>query len=66
MAEFNMHKEDVAFDKKVAKQPPVPRTRKYIPIKVKCRVCGKEESVNPMLIESADRYKCNKCSSMAG
>ena len=66
MAEFNMHKEDVEFDRKVSKLPPVPRTRKYNAINVKCRVCGKEESVNPTLIESVDRYKCNKCSSMAG
>tara|TARA_A100001201_G_scaffold141676_1_gene137699 strand:- start:1586 stop:1963 length:378 start_codon:yes stop_codon:yes gene_type:complete len=66
MAEFNMHKEDVEFDRKVSKLPPVPRTRKYNAINVKCRVCGKEESVSPTLIESVDRYKCNKCSSMAG
>lgn len=66
MAEFTMHKEDIAFDKKVTKQPPVPRTRQYVPVTVKCRVCGKEQSVNPMLIESVDRYKCNKCSAMAG
>jgi endo-1,4-beta-mannosidase len=66
MAEFSMHKEDVEFDRKVSKQPPVPRTRTYNAISVRCRVCGKEESVNPTLIESVDRYKCNKCSSMAG
>ena len=66
MAEFTMHKEDVEFDKKVAKQPPVPRTRRYIPVKVTCRVCGKAEAVNPALIDSVDRYKCNKCSAMAG
>ena len=66
MAEFSMHKEDVEFDRKVSKQPPVPRTRTYNTISVRCRVCGKEESVNPTLIESVDRYKCNKCSSMAG
>ena len=66
MAEFTMHKEDVEFDKRVAKQPPVPRTRSYNPISVRCRVCGKEEQVNPTLIESVDRYKCNKCSAMAG
>jgi|MDTG01.3.fsa_nt_gb translation initiation factor 2 beta subunit (eIF-2beta)/eIF-5 len=66
MAEFSMHKEDVEFDRKVSKQPPVPRTRTYNSVNVKCRVCGKEESVNPTLIESVDRYKCNKCSSMAG
>jgi hypothetical protein len=66
MAEFSMHKEDVEFDKKVARQPPVPRTRSFNAVKVRCRVCGKEESVNPGLIDSIDRYKCNKCSAMAG
>lgn len=66
MAEFTMHKEDVEFDKKVSKQPPVPRTRDYTPVSVTCRVCGKKEEVNAGVIESMDRYKCNKCSSMAG
>lgn len=66
MAEFTMHKEDVEFDRKVSKQPPVPRTRDYTPVSVTCRVCGKKEEVNAGVIESMDRYKCNKCSSMAG
>lgn len=66
MAEFGMHKEDIEFDRKVAKTPPVPRTRKFVPVEVKCRVCGKTESVNPSIIDVLDRYKCNKCSSMAG
>tara|TARA_R110002074_G_scaffold395973_1_gene584810 strand:- start:252 stop:629 length:378 start_codon:yes stop_codon:yes gene_type:complete len=66
MAEFKMHKEDIEFDKKVSKQPPVPRTRNYNPVSVRCRVCGIQQEVNPTLIESVDRYKCNKCSAMAG
>ncbi len=66
MAEFTMHKEDVEFDKKVSKQPPVPRTRDYTPVNVTCRVCGKKEEVNAGVKESIDRYKCNKCSTMAG
>jgi hypothetical protein len=66
MAEFNMHKEDVEFDKKVSKQSPVPRTRSYTPVNVTCRVCGKKEEVNAGVVESIDRYKCNKCSTMAG
>jgi len=66
MAEFAMHKEDIEFDKKVTKLPPVPRTRQFVPVEVKCRVCGKTEKVNPSILDSIDRYKCNKCSSMAG
>lgn len=66
MPVFNMHKEDVEIDKKLCKYPPVTRNRKYNPIKVTCRVCGKTESVNPAVVDSVERYKCNKCSSMAG
>lgn len=67
MPEMRMHKDDCAIDKKLAKSPPTPRTRQYEPVKVKCRSCGKEEKVNPNIIpESTDRYKCNKCSGMAG
>lgn len=67
MAEFSMHKADSIIDKKLAVQPPTPRTRKFTPIKVKCRVCGKEEEINPSLLASdKERYKCNKCSAIAG
>ena len=66
MAEFRMHKEDVAVDKKLSKFPPVPRTRQFMPIEVICRVCGKKEKVNPGVVESIDRYKCNKCCSSNG
>lgn len=66
MPEFNMCKEDLAFDKKVIKPPPSVRLRDYEPIKVKCRVCGKSEKVAPSLVESIERYKCNKCSTGAG
>jgi lysyl-tRNA synthetase class I len=66
MAEFRMHKEDVAVDKKLSKFPPVPRTRQFTPIEVICRVCGKKEKVNPGVLESIDRYKCNKCCSSNG
>jgi hypothetical protein len=66
MAEFRMHKEDVAVDKKLSKFPPVPRTRQFTPIEVICRVCGKKEKVNPGVVESIDRYKCNKCCSSNG
>lgn len=66
MAEFNMCKEDVAIDKKIKKPPPSIRNRPFDFIKVQCRVCGKKEKVAPVLIESTDRYKCNKCSTGAG
>ena len=67
MAELHMHKEDIAVDKKLVVQPPVPRARKFQMLKVTCRVCGKTEEVNPVLItDSLDRYKCNKCSAGAG
>lgn len=66
MAEFRMHKEDIAVDKKLSKFPPVPRTRQFTPIEVICRVCGKKEKVNPGVVESIDRYKCNKCCSSNG
>lgn len=66
MPEKNMHKEDIEFDKKVAKHSPVPRNRTFEPIKVTCRVCGKSEKINPSLVESIQRYKCNQCSTQAG
>lgn len=66
MPEANMHMEDVEIDKKLSKFPPTYRGRKYQPINVKCRVCGKSEKVNPSLVESMDRYKCNKCCSIPG
>jgi hypothetical protein len=67
MAEFSMHKADSIIDKKLAVQPLTPRTRKFTTIKVRCRVCGKEEEINPALLASEkQRYKCNTCSSIAG
>jgi hypothetical protein len=66
MPERNMHKSDTKIDKKLNKYPPTPRNRPFKAIDVVCRICGKKESVNPKIIpESADRYKCNKCSSSA-
>ena len=66
MSEKNMHKEDIEFDKKVAKHSPVPRNRTFERIKITCRVCGKSENVAPALVESIQRYKCNQCSTQAG
>jgi hypothetical protein len=67
MPEKNMHKEDIAIDKKLAVHPPVPRARQFASVDVQCRVCGRKETVNPVLLpDSVERYKCNKCSSSAG
>lgn len=66
MPEFHLHKEDSVFDKKVSKYPPVPRNRSFNYVKVKCRVCGKEEDISPSLVESKERYKCNKCCTGSG
>lgn len=67
MMEARMHKEDIAIDKKLSVLPPVPRARPFEWINAVCRVCGKKEKVNPVLItDSIDRYKCNKCATGAG
>jgi lysyl-tRNA synthetase class I len=63
MQEFALHKEDCEIDKKLSKFPPVPRTRHFEPISVVCMMCGKSEKVSPNIVDSIDRYKCNKCCS---
>lgn len=68
MPERNMHKEDTAIDKMLCQAPPVARARDFVPVKVRCRVCNKEEMVNPAIVYDLrdNRYKCNKCSTSAG
>jgi hypothetical protein len=66
MPEMHMFKSDTIIDQKLQKRPPTPRTRNYKPISVICRTCGKKENVSPTLLDSVDRYKCNKCSSSPG
>jgi hypothetical protein len=66
MSEKNLHKDDIEFDKKVSQLPPVPRTRLFKPVQVQCRSCGKKESVNPAVLDSIERYKCNKCCANPG
>jgi hypothetical protein len=67
MSERNMHKQDTLIDKKLWHNLAASdRTRHYNPVMVKCRSCGKTETVNPVLVESVERYKCNKCSSSPG
>lgn len=67
MGFHNLHKEDIQIDKMLKKNPPTPRNRKFNKIEVRCRMCGKTESINPSLLyEAPDRYKCNKCCSSPG
>lgn len=66
MPERAMHKDDVLIDQKLIKSPPTPRREAFIPLKMVCRVCGKTEHVDPSMIESPDRFKCNKCAISAG
>lgn len=64
MPEMKMHKDDCVIDQKLSKGPPTPRTRKFEPIDVACRSCGKKEKVSPDVIpDSVERYRCNKCAS---
>lgn len=66
MQEMYMFKGDAAIDKKLSKNPPIPRTRHFDPITVKCRICGRSEQVNPGLVYDPSRYKCNNCSISQG
>lgn len=66
MPEFNMCKEDLEIDRKIRKPPPSERKAPFQYLKVRCRVCGKEDNIAPDLIESIERYKCNKCATGAG
>lgn len=66
MSESRMHKDDIEIDRKLNKLPPTQRARNYKPLTVTCRVCGKQESLNPSLVESIERHKCNRCSTSAG
>jgi hypothetical protein len=67
MSEKNMFKEDTAVDKLLAKYPPTERSRSSTKINVRCRICGRSETIHPsMLCESVERYKCNNCSTSPG
>jgi hypothetical protein len=67
MAEKDMHKSDSKIDQLLCVHPPTIRTREFEPIKVRCRVCQRLESINPVLLhDSPDRYKCNRCSGAPG
>lgn len=67
MMEAKMHKDDCKIDKLLCVNEPTPRVREFTPIKVTCRVCGKTESINPVILtDAAERYKCNRCARSAG
>lgn len=67
MSEKNMFKEDIEIDKLLSKYPPTERARSTAKIDVKCRICGRAETIHPsMLCESVERYKCNNCSTSPG
>lgn len=67
MNEKDMHKSDSEIDKKLSVYPPTKRSRKSNVCSVKCRVCGTEEKISSsLLFDSANRYKCNKCSRSEG
>jgi hypothetical protein len=69
-AESEELKEATDFDKSVGVQQPRKRQgtgRKSSKIKVKCRVCSKEELIYPSYLPlEPSRYKCNKCACSAG
>lgn len=67
MMEAKLHQEDKNIDKVLSVHSPTPRLRKFEPINVVCRVCGKQETINPsMMSESPSRYKCNNCARSPG
>ena len=67
MMESRLHKDDCKIDKLLSVVEPTPRLRSFEPIDVRCRVCGKKDSINPVLLTDApDRYKCNKCARTPG
>lgn len=67
MREKDMHKDDTKIDKLLCQSGPVSRSRDFSLVKVTCRVCGKTEEINPVLLfDAPNRYKCNNCSTSAG
>jgi lysyl-tRNA synthetase class I len=67
MMEAQLHKADTAIDKALSVYGPTPRSRKFEPVSVKCRVCGRTEEINPNLLsEAQERYKCNGCARSPG
>tara|TARA_R100000995_G_scaffold37301_1_gene17155 strand:- start:29995 stop:30480 length:486 start_codon:yes stop_codon:yes gene_type:complete len=59
-AELEEAKASDEANKSVRKSP---RSRKSSMVDVRCRLCGKEESVSPALVHDPSRYLCNDCCS---
>lgn len=56
------HKDDTRIDEILNKnKSPTERTREFSFIDVRCRQCGKTETVNPSIVYDVKRYKCNDC-----
>ena len=67
MNERNMHKQDSKIDKLLwGDTQPTDRGRPSSLVQVRCRVCGKNEQISSSLIDSPERYKCNKCAGSSG
>ncbi len=67
MPEKDMHKNDVEIDKKLAPKQLTARNRRSTEVDVKCRVCGKQQTISQSLItDGVHRYKCNDCSRSSG
>jgi len=60
MAELQEAKASDEANKSIRKSP---RSRKSSKIEVRCRICGKEEAVSPILVHDQSRYMCNDCCS---
>lgn len=61
MIEKDAHKDDIAIDKKLAVQSPVPRRNKNMLQDVVCKLCGDEDSVSEKLLDSEGEWTCNGC-----
>ena len=67
MSERNMHKQDSKIDKLLwGDAQPTDRGRTLSLVQVRCRVCGKNEEISSSLVDSTERYKCNKCAGSSG
>tara|TARA_B100000085_G_C18546607_1_gene514133 strand:+ start:382 stop:786 length:405 start_codon:yes stop_codon:yes gene_type:complete len=67
MPEKDMHKNDVEIDKKLAPKQLTARNRRSTEVDVRCRVCGKQQTVSQSLVtDGVHRYKCNDCSRSSG
>jgi len=67
MSESRMYRENPDVAKKLYTNVPIKRRAKTQTVDVKCRICGRSETISSsLLFNDRSRYKCNKCSSSAG